>query len=138
MRAIVLPISASMSVIGIAGQRVHMGDELAALGVAFVVATETPVTRGLPVGGADVRVRPTIALRSSSSAFRRYGGRGPGSGVRLTAESLAMLLTAILATASLSEMGTATRLLARAKRSRISAEEEKAVWAVLKPSGMRL
>ena len=30
-----------MAVIGIAGHRLHMGDELAALGVASVVATET-------------------------------------------------------------------------------------------------
>lgn len=74
---------------------------------------------------------PEIALYERQRALVRAGllehtgGRGPGSGVRLTAESFAMLLTAILATTSLSETGTATRLLAKAKRSRISAEEEK-------------
>jgi DNA-binding Lrp family transcriptional regulator len=46
------------------------------------------------------------------------GGRGPGSGVRLSAEAVAMMLIAVLATDSLSETEAATRLLAKAKRGR--------------------
>lgn len=39
-------------------------------------------------------------------------GRGPGSGVRTNAESVAMLLTALLATDSLAETGERTRKIA--------------------------
>ena len=46
------------------------------------------------------------------------GGRGPGSGVRLSAEAVAMILIAVLATDSLSETAAAARLLAMAKRQR--------------------
>jgi hypothetical protein len=45
-------------------------------------------------------------------------GRGPGSGVRLNAETMATLLTAILATPNLLETIPATRSLLSAKRDR--------------------
>jgi len=46
------------------------------------------------------------------------GGRGPGSGVRLSPEAVAMMLIAVLVTDSLSETATAAKLLAKAKRGR--------------------
>lgn len=46
------------------------------------------------------------------------GGRGPGSGVRLSAEAVAVMLIAVLATDSLSETEAATSVLAKAKRGR--------------------
>jgi len=50
-------------------------------------------------------------------------GRGPGSGVRLTAEAVATLLIAVLATASLSETVSATRSFVNAKRDRREIED---------------
>jgi hypothetical protein len=44
-------------------------------------------------------------------------GHGPGSGVRYSAESVAILLTAVLATPNLLDTVAATRLLLSAKRS---------------------
>lgn len=49
-------------------------------------------------------------------------GRGPGSGVRLTPDAVAMLLIAVLATDSLSEVEKAARLLAKAKRDSSSSD----------------
>jgi DNA-binding IscR family transcriptional regulator len=43
------------------------------------------------------------------------GGRGPGSGVRATPESMAMLLISLLATGSLSDTETQTKIVASLK-----------------------
>ena len=50
-----------------------------------------------------------------SGALDAGDGRGPGSGVRATSPSVAMLLIAVLATDSLSETGEMVGLLAKAK-----------------------
>jgi hypothetical protein len=64
-----------------------------------------------------------IALYERQRALVRAGllenteGRGPGSGVRYTPETLATLLISLLATDSLSETAAATDFLLNAKRS---------------------
>jgi hypothetical protein len=70
-----------------------------------------------------------LALIERQRALVRAGllpaaeGRGPGSGVRVTAETVATLLTAVLATASLSETVAETRLRLSAKRDRREIED---------------
>jgi hypothetical protein len=62
------------------------------------------------------------ALYERQRALVRVGllkpiaGRGPGSGVPLTPESVAMLLIAVLATDNLNETGAATKAVVAAKR----------------------
>jgi hypothetical protein len=50
-----------------------------------------------------------------SGALDAGDGRGPGSGVRATSPSVAMLMIAVLATDSLSETGAMVEVLAKAK-----------------------
>jgi hypothetical protein len=55
--------------------------------------------------------------------LQKAPGHGPGSGVRFSAESVAVLLTAVLATPNLLDTVTATRLLLSAKRDRREIED---------------
>lgn len=74
----------------------------------------------LPKLAVELGTTPA-ALYERQRALVREGllvaepGRGPGSGVHLTAESVALLLIAILATDSLSKTGVNTRKIAEAK-----------------------
>jgi hypothetical protein len=76
----------------------------------------------IPVLSDMLRLRPD-AVYERQRALVRAGllenteGRGPGSGVRLTPESVAMLLIAVMATDNLSETETMARTLGKARRS---------------------
>jgi hypothetical protein len=71
---------------------------------------------------AEVIGMSDLALIERQRALARAGlldsaeGRGPGSGVRLTADAVSTLMIAVLATASLSETVSATRSFVNAKR----------------------
>ena len=74
----------------------------------------------LPVLAKDLELTPA-ALYERQRALVRAGllhveaGRGPGSGIRATPKSVALLITAILATANLSETEAQAKIVANLK-----------------------
>jgi hypothetical protein len=94
----------------------HCSDKLLSMRV-------TSLKGFIPTLAKLVGVTPA-ALYERQRALARVGllkmksGRGPGSGVRLTAESVAMLLIALLATDSLSETEERVRIFAKLRSAR--------------------
>lgn len=72
-----------------------------------------PLAKAVGMTPAALYERQRALVRAG--LLQAESGRGPGSGVRTTAQSVAMLLIALLATDSLSETAERTKLFARLK-----------------------
>ena len=86
------------------------------LGAASMISLKSR----LPSLAAAPQHEPCSSLREATSLgsgglLEVRPGRGPGSGVPLTAESLATLLISVVATTSLSEVEAQTRFIGRLK-----------------------